>query len=107
MPWSCFGQTQAVFEAWHALAQRSNSKAARPEISRRLRKSRRLQLKGRRTRVNRHKRAPNVPKAVQPPILNLEREENPARPEHPANLRKSTILQLVRAQMMEHQNRNC
>jgi hypothetical protein len=69
----------------YALAKRSNSKAASAEFSRRPRKSRRLQLCGRRSRVHRHKRAPNVPNAVQPGILNLEREENTTRPEHPAN----------------------
>src|SRR5207302_7941010 len=42
-----------------------------------------------------HKRAPDVPQAVQPAILNLKREEHSARPKHSPGFRKSAVLQLI------------
>jgi hypothetical protein len=47
-----------------------------------------------------------VSNAVQPPILNLKGKKNSARPQHPPYFRKSAILQLVRTQMMKHENGN-
>jgi len=44
---------------------------------------------------------------VQPSILNLKREEYPARPEHAPNFRESAILHFVRTQMMKHEDRDC
>lgn len=107
MPWPCSGQTRAVLDSGIALAKRPDSKAASPRIGRGARKSCRLQSSDDRRGVYWHKRAPNVPDPVQPPIFNFKCEENTAWPKHPANLRKSTILQLLRTQMMKHQNRNC
>jgi len=104
MPWFCSGQTRDVLVDEIALAKRSNSKAASPEISRHPRKACRFQPRGHRRRVYRHERAPNVSNPVQPPILNLKREENTAKPKHATNFRKYMILQFVRTQMMKHQN---
>src|SRR6266576_3044045 len=87
-------------------AQRPDSKAATTEIDGHLRKSSGRQSRERRRRRHRHKRAPGVPHSVQPPVQNLKGKEYSTWPKHPPNFRKSAILQLVRRQMMKHENRN-
>src|SRR6202165_3890011 len=107
MPAFALRQRGGRFKPSHfARAERTDSKASAPEIHGHLGKSRGRQSRNRRSWRHRHKRAPEVPHPVQPSILNLKREEHAAWPEHPPNFRESMILQLVRTQMMKHENRN-
>ena len=76
----------------------------RPEV-RGLRHSRGQSREHRRGR-HRHKGAPDVPHSVQPPIRNLKRQEHSSRPKHTPNFSKSEVLQLFRAQVMKHQDRD-
>ena len=49
-----------------------------------------------------NKRAPNVPHAMQPAILNFKGKKNTARPKYPANLRERAILQFPGTQVVKH-----
>src|SRR5437660_12399779 len=89
-----------------ARAERADSKSPTAEIHGHLGEASCRQPRERRCWDQWYKRALDVPHPMEPPILNLKRDEHAARPEHAQNFRKRAVLQLIRTQMMKHQNRN-
>ena len=62
------------------------------------------QSRGKRVRLDRHKRAVGVNDAVEPPIWNFKGKKAAAWLQHAANFREGAILELARAQVMQRED---
>src|ERR1051325_4477765 len=96
----------AILRSGFRGAQRANAKRGALNVDRDARKARHAQLRERRRRRYRNKRAANVPHAMQPAIANFQREKHSAWPQHAMEFLERGVLLLRRTQVMQHQHRS-